>query len=326
MRLNHLIYRVGRPLGGLQLARHLARKHPRIMMYHRLNPEGLEGGMSVETFRRQMRQIRHYFNPVSLDELVQAHDRGETIENAVAITFDDGYHDFLEYAFPILQEEGVPATLFLTTGFTNGDLWLWPDQLRFALENTDVAVVEPPGLGKRLDVNASRLLAWHAIADYCLTLDNKTKLRFMDQVFDQLEVEMPGRPPEKYMPLSWDDVRGMVDAGLEIGSHTYSHPILTKLDDSELLAELQNSRREIETQLGVSPKAFCYPNGRRIDFDARIQEAVKKAGYEYALAAYPDRHPLSDRWAVNRYAANESTHLFEKALFGLSFLGMEEVS
>ncbi|MAL98988.1 MAG: hypothetical protein CL583_11140 [Alteromonadaceae bacterium] len=324
MRLNHLLYRVGKPLGGLQLARHLARKHPRIMMYHRLNPSGLEGGMAVETFRHQMRKIRQSFNPISLDALMQAHDRGETPENAVAITFDDGYHDFLEYAYPILKEEGIPATLFLTTGFTNGDLWLWPDQLRFALETTKAASIEPPGINERLDLNASRLQAWHAIADHCLTLGNREKLHFMDQVFDLLGVQMPARPPEKYMPLSWDDVRDMVKGGLEIGSHTYSHPILTKLDDNELLAELQNSRREIETQLGFAPKAFCYPNGRRIDFDARIQKAVRTAGYDYALAAYPGRHPLNDRWAINRYAASDADHLFEKALFGLSFLGMEE--
>lgn len=323
MRLTHLIYRIAKPFGGLQLARHLSRKHPRILMYHRLNPKGLNGGLSVDIFRAQMREIRNAFNPMSLSDLMQAHDRGEELENAVVVTFDDGYHDFLEYAYPILLEERIPTTLFVTTGFTSGDLWLWPDQLRYALEHSRATSVALPAMNDQLNLQASRLDAWHRVADYCLTLTNHEKLHFMQDLFVRLDVNIPDKPPAQYTPLSWGDIRQMVDSGLEIGSHSISHPILTKLDDDELLAELRKSRLEIETQLGVTPKAFCYPNGQRIDFDSRIQEAVRQAGYEYALAAYPDKRPLGDRWAINRYAVGASRDLFEKTLYGLSYLGMD---
>src|SRR5690606_33941413 len=113
MTLKHILYRTIRPFGGLQVSRYLARRHPRILMYHRIADRS-NTDIDVATFRAQLKLITRHFNVLSLSELLARYDRGEEIENAVVITFDDGYEDFYRNAFPVLHEYQVPASLFVT--------------------------------------------------------------------------------------------------------------------------------------------------------------------------------------------------------------------
>lgn len=320
MTLNDLIFRLVRPLGGLQVAKYLARRHPRILMYHRIAPSSVDGAIGVDQFRQQMKTIKREFNPVSLDALISANYRNEVPENAVAITFDDGYADFYQYAFPVIKEEGLPCTLFVTTGFVSGELWLWPDRLRFCVDQTARDRVSFPELNQTLSISEDRHSAWNTLADYCLTLSNTDKSEFIERVADQLNVVLPTSAPSQYKGLTWDQVREITHAGVEIGSHSFSHPILTSLDQSGLQCELSKSRETIERETGQLVKGFCYPNGQPIDFDERVKTAVRAAGYEYALAAYPGPEPLKDLLAIHRYPGSNSNSMFEKTIFGFSYL------
>lgn len=320
MSLNQLIYRIARPLGGLTVARYLARQHPRILMYHRIAPPGSKDGINADIFRQQMELVKRSFNVMTLNELMKCYDSGDLPMNAVVITFDDGYHDFADYAFPILREMELPATLFVTTGFVSGELWLWPDQIRYAVDNTKVQHIELPGISGSLKVSEEPNKCWHRIADQCMLIPNNEKLDLIDTLYERLKLDMPINVPEIYRPLTWEQVGTMVEQGLEVGSHSHSHPILTQLDDSELRSELISSREAIRTQLNFDPPAFCYPNGQEIDFDARVQAIVNEAGYKYAVAAFPGINPLSDRWAIKRYPANQNIGSIEKILYGMSYL------
>jgi hypothetical protein len=237
------------------------------------------------------------------------------------VTFDDGYHDFADYAFPVLQELNIAVTLFVTTGFADGELWLWPDQIRYALDNTRISEIEIPGIAERLNVAQQPERCWHHIADYCMTLSNTEKLSLIDELYKHVRIERPAQAPEEYRPLTWQQIRKMVDQGLDIGSHSYSHPILTKLNDNELRRELTTSRDSIRKQLNIESSAFCYPNGQKIDFDERVQAGVYEAGYDFAVAAFSMKNPLSDRWAIGRYPGTSNMSSFEKVIHGFSFLG-----
>lgn len=322
MTRNQLLYKIARPFGGLQVARLMSRHHPRILMYHRVSSKKVPDAIDVETFRRQMREIRRHFNPVSLDALLEAYDADRPIPHAVVITFDDGYEDFYKNAFPILNEEGIPATLFITTGFIDGKLWLWPDQLRFCIENSLESRLNLPELKIDIRSFSDRIDAWNSLGDLCLQMDNAEKFDFINRVASALNVQIPTKAPDAYRGLTWSNVREMVAQGLVIGSHSVSHPILTSLQNDNLVAELRESRDRIMKETGLDVPAFCYPNGQPIDFNDEIKEAVKAAGYRYALAAYPGSSPLSDRWAVNRYPANQSFNLFEKSLYGFTYFGL----
>jgi peptidoglycan/xylan/chitin deacetylase (PgdA/CDA1 family) len=321
MSLNQFIYRLARPLGGQKVARYLARSHPRILMYHRITRPGCREGINKDTFRKQMEIVKRSFNVMTLNDLIEAYDRGYTPENAVVITFDDGYHDFADYAFPILRGLEIPVTLFVTTGFALGELWLWPDQIRYAIDKTEIQEIELPGFSGSLNLAERPDQCWHRIADYCMTIPNAQKLKLIDTLYELMCLEKPVDAPAAYRPLNWAQIRSMVEQGLEVGSHSHSHPILTQLCDAELNKELVTSREVIRAQLHYDPPALCYPNGQRIDFDSRVQLAVRDAGYNYAIAAFPVKQPLSDRWAVGRYSASSNMSEFEKNVYGFTYLG-----
>lgn len=319
---NDLIYRIVRPFGGLKVAKYLSRRHPRILMYHRIVPSVTPGAIDINRFRQQMRTIKRELNPVSLSELIAGHERNNIPENAIVITFDDGYADFYDYAYPVLLEEKIPCTLFVTTGFVSGDIWLWPDRLRYCLDHSRKETVKFTGKRHLLSLRGSRTSVWNDIADYCLTLSNKEKIEFLDRVEEDLKVVLPETPPPQFKALDWTQIREIAGAGIEIGSHSVSHPVMTSLDDESLRFELVQSKMEIERQIGRQITSFCYPNGQPFDFDERVKAAVREAGYKCALAAFPARGTLNDYLEIKRYSGCLSNGMFEKTIFGLSYLGL----
>tara|TARA_R100001460_G_scaffold82140_2_gene123151 strand:+ start:389 stop:1273 length:885 start_codon:yes stop_codon:yes gene_type:complete len=293
-------------------------------MYHRISENGKSGSISAHKFNEQMRIIKKYFNPMSLNKLVELYDKGQLPNYAVAITFDDGYRDFAEYAFPILKNEKIPVTLFVTTGFINGDLWLWPDCLKYIIDKEPVKIKWIiKELSKDIKVSDNNHDLWNEVADYCMTIPESEKNIFIDKLYDYAQLEKPKKAPEGYRPLSWEQLKEMRKYGLEIGSHSHTHPILTQLTPEELSYELEVSKQQISQNLYLDPVAFCYPNGLPGDFNNDIEKATENAGYKYALAAFPGRYPIENRWAINRYASSESEENFKKVLFGWTYLGMK---
>lgn len=322
--LNSHLYKLSRPIGGLQVAKYLTRNHPKILMYHRISRDGACGTISIDQFEEQMKVVKRYFNPLSIENLMKYQDKGIVPKYAVSITFDDGYHDFSDYAFPILERFEIPATLFVTTGFINGEMMLWPDQIRYAIENCkDRKKLTIQGLFTEVDPRENPDEMWKRIAEYCLTINNLEKTKIIRSVYDQLGVVLPKKVPEKFRPLNWDVIREMVSKGLAIGSHSHSHPILTKINRQQLVDEIEGSAQIIEEELGFHPEAFCYPNGMQFDFNDSVKKCVEGSNYKYALAAYPGVNPLRDRWAINRYPSSYSFSNFEKHIFGYTMLNMK---
>jgi peptidoglycan/xylan/chitin deacetylase (PgdA/CDA1 family) len=97
--------------------------------------------------------------------------------------------------------------------------------------------------------------------------------------------------PNEFATLTWDEVRELADRGVEIGSHTVSHPRLTQLDDVGLERELRESRERIADELGRPCRYLAYPYG---DEDERVRAATRRAGYEaaFAVRARPDRFAI----------------------------------
>lgn len=326
MTVNDLIYQFVRPLGGLKVAKYFSRRHPRVLMYHRINDGNSTEGISVCSLRWQLKQIKENFRVLSLHELVEASTQNALPYNAVALTFDDGYRDFYDLAYPLLQEFDLPATLFITTGFVSGDLWLWPDQIRHIINNTEKTYIDIERYQASICNDSEKKNAWSEIADICLGTNNNEKFRLIDQLSHLLEVPLPKEAPAGFEGVTWSQVCEIANRGLvSIGSHSVSHPSLTKLSTDELNYELSASKQKIETETGFKVHAFCYPNGQVSDINKQTREAVIHAGYEYALAAYTSPAPLEDRWTITRYSGTADVCSFEKILYGLTYLGSRRV-
>lgn len=305
--------------GGYRLTRLLTADHPRILMYHRVLPsDNVEGGITPENFRWQLSVLARHFNVQPLDVMIEQHQRGCLPPYSVAITFDDGYSDFNTYVLPELKAFSLPATLFVTTDFIDGTLWMWPDVLKWALKATPHRQWQAPD-GQRFRLPEQWLLAWHTAADYAINLDNDAKWSFIWDFCQTLGVEVPSQPSGEFAPLSWHDLRQMPADLVSVGSHTLTHPILSKLDPARLMKELVVSRQRIEQQLDRDVVGFCYPNGMPTDVSPAVFDAVAQAGYRYACVAYPGKQPFKDLMAINRYSTGNDAHGFLKVLFGVRY-------
>lgn len=318
---NH-IYKIGKQVRALDLFKYMSRTHPRILMYHRVDSEAGGDGIHVDAFRAQMVMLKKQFNVVPVHKLLE----DDSPTNAVALTFDDGYADFYHNGFPILQELGLPCSLYVTTGFVNRKVWMWPDHIRYLLANFAVRKVNIPELEIVVEPNMDRAVVWSKIANYCLTLTDSEKKDFIGSLSERFSIDLPVSAPSGYEAVSWDNLREMKKLGLDVGSHTVSHPILTNVTPPQLSYEVIESKREIEVQLGGRVDSFCYPNGTPSDISEEVKAVVQSAGYKYALAAYPTVAPLENRWEIKRYPVSDDLVEFDKVMFGLRYLSMRSKS
>jgi peptidoglycan/xylan/chitin deacetylase (PgdA/CDA1 family) len=227
-------------------------------MYHRFPADrvGLEA---------QCEHIRRYYQPVTLDDWV----RGELPANALTVTVDDGYRDFLTHGWPVLKTYGIPATVYLVSGFVNRELWLWVDQVRYLVERSGKGLVTE-------------------IHERMQTVPNDERLAMMAALPAELGVELPESVPEEFAPLTWEEVRKLAAEGVIFGAHTHTHPILSRITDPVALkAEVAGSKEEIERKLGNPVRHFCYPNGTARDISDKAIEVVREAGFTTAVTTEP---------------------------------------
>ena len=121
------------------------------------------------------------------------------------------------------------------------------------------------------------------VTRYCKHLSNDDKLSLIDKLLEILGVDTTGQPKGKYEPLSWDEIKEMMAGGINFHPHTKTHPIMTSIPREQKVVEITESRKLIETQLGVKADIFCYPNGQWEDLDDETIEVLKSSGYVAAV-------------------------------------------
>ena len=311
--------------GGLKALRWISRRTPRILLYHRFAPRDTPRDMGVSTFERQIEFLKRKFRIFPLSDLVARKRAGEVMPaNAAAITVDDGYEDFYLYAYPVLKRHGVPATFYVVSEFVEGRQWLWPDLIEHVVRSTrhpEVSFDLGPNRGRwALGSEAERIAAWSDIADHCLTLEPEDTQELTISLAEKLEVEIPASPSARFRASSWEQLREMAGGGVEIGSHTCTHPRLSLASDETLQSEIRGSKREIESRISRPVVSFAYPHGAKGDFDARCEAAVAAAGYASAVAGYFDPDVLGDAFAVKRASSSPNWNTFLRIVYGLEHL------
>lgn len=277
-----------------------------VLMYHRVGPPDRRGAVSLEAFEQQVRHLRSRHQLYTSSGLVRRLTAGAAAPDAVAITVDDGYSEVYENIFPLLRRLAVPATLYVVTDFVDGLTWLWPDQMAFVMLHTQRKTWSfAIGERRRDYVFASlsaRLAAWSDYSDWLLTLPPPARDEALCAAAGELGVELPREVPAGYRSVTWDQLREMADAGIEIGSHSCSHPRLTLLDDASLKDEMVRSKARLEAMLDRPVRSFCYPHGTLADVDARVADAARAAGYENAVISVAPGSRSPDPFLVPRYS------------------------
>lgn len=257
-----------------------------VLIYHRVH--AAESRFSIErttpeSFRGQMAHLARDYNVLPLDEIVRRLGAEEPLPpRAIAVTFDDGYEDNYTEAFPILRDLGLPATVFLTTGCIGTGDSLWFDRVLRAFERSPRERVPLPGGAMSEDLRDDARREHEAIrALYALMrLPNQERLAAVDRLVEDLGGN-DGIPPARM--LNWDQVREMARGGITFGAHTVTHPILTRLGLADAEAEIVDSKRKIEAEVGRPVDLFAYPVGRRSDYAPEVIRIVTEAGFRAAL-------------------------------------------
>jgi peptidoglycan/xylan/chitin deacetylase (PgdA/CDA1 family) len=313
------LLRVLRTTAVLNIVNAASRTHPRFVMWHRFSAKTTPRAAGVELFDQQMRLLREHFDVVRFSDACAAIDEKRVRPNTVAVTIDDGYEDFLHYALPVLRKYQVPATLYTTSGFIDQRIWMWPDRLRYAIEHTRKKACECDLAGNRrvFDVSspANRERAWNDLADHMLTLESHAAGEFLRSVVAELKVNVPDVPTTEFRALNWAQLREVVDAGIEIGGHTSTHPPLTKCTPEQVEREVTESKAELENQLQVPVVSFAYPHGVS---NAAVRSAVRKAGYLNAASAAGADYRVHDVFDVKRIGGDEMVS-FKNAVYGVHF-------
>ncbi|MBX7208734.1 MAG: polysaccharide deacetylase family protein [Verrucomicrobiaceae bacterium] len=288
-----LLARTG--LGRLMRGLHSGK--PCILTFHGLRADDDEGLLDdslhtpVSVFRSVCRHLARSYNVVPLSEIVRALEMNEKLPgNSVAITFDDGYESNHALAYPVLREFGLPATIFVTTGFVDGTEHLWFHRLEhaFASAGRDVA-------------------AFAKAAQKIKALPQEEVAAEIGRVEAEIGIDYSLLPvkPAIFRPLTWAQIREMHDSGLvEFGGHTHRHLIVGRCLPKTAREEIFTSRNRLAQEVGVAPRLFAYPNGKPGDLTAETGRLLREAGYLAAFSMTPGFVQSScNRFAIPRYGA-----------------------
>lgn len=310
-------------LGPLQEMRSWWCRDLRILAYHRvlarLEPDAFEFDLDLvsataDGFREQMLLLRRRFQPMRLGDAVAAVMSGKSLPaNAVVVTFDDGYDDNYNVAYPILRELGVPATFFVSTGHIDSGLPYDYDWLVHMLLATVHPRITIPELAMDMPTSPKpavrRCLVAHALRRLKM-LDSSAQTALIARL--AYDWRMPREQPHpNCQPMSWQQLREMHASGFEIGSHGVHHRMLAKLPQPELEVELRESKATLERELGAPASLIAYPVGGYSAFDDRVIDATASAGYEAACSYISGTNPLAglQRYALRRLAVERNMGL-----------------
>jgi peptidoglycan/xylan/chitin deacetylase (PgdA/CDA1 family) len=309
------IYSISHALGVNRLSASFHRRQPIILTFHGVtadvsdticNDEGLH--LHRPLFERLMRHVARHYNPVPLARIMDwLEGKDGALERAVGITFDDGFRNVLTDAAPVLKKHGIPATLFVTTDFVFKNEMLWPDRIVSALALTKAPRFEINAGGELksfdLSTREAKLRASTILTALCKTLDQSERLALVDMIEQRLGIDRASRfsAREGFRPIDPEEMRLLPHAGITVGAHTCSHPILARLTARDQAHELVESKRLIEATTRVACDQFAYPNGGPGDFSAGTRERVVDAGYRCAFTTVKRRvSPGDDRFEIPR--------------------------
>lgn len=308
----------------------------RILCYHRVvddlgSHSTSAPAMLVSTamLERQLDWLgrRHRF--VGLDELGDTLAAGRRFCSPVAaVTFDDGYEDFYQRAFPMLRRKGIPAAVFVVTDRVGSDRLQTHDELYVLLAELRArrgaaALLERL---RRLGVAGAGTFDDPATPAGLVELKSRllrespqaSVLRLIEGLRDEVTVS-PGLA-ERFRPLDWAMVAELDAAGATIGSHTRSHPVLPNESHDTIFAELVGSKRALERRLGHEVRHLAYPDGQ---FCPTTVEAAARAGYRYAYTTCRHRSPTHPMLTLPRRTFWERTAIGRRGEFSSAVCGCQ---
>jgi peptidoglycan/xylan/chitin deacetylase (PgdA/CDA1 family) len=216
----------------------------------------------------------------------------------MCITFDDGYRNNHDVVVPILRRHGLRATFFVSTRFIDERRPFWWDRIAYLVKRSPrerLALAYPHDLV--FDLRSDREAAVTTLCALVKTTYGLDIERLLGELSTAAGVpwerELERRIADDLL-LTWDQVRGLRDAGMEVQSHTATHRVLATMARAEVDADLAEARRVLEREIATPVHALSYPCGDPIEHDPDLVEGVRAAGYQFGFAACGGRNQAGD--------------------------------
>jgi peptidoglycan/xylan/chitin deacetylase (PgdA/CDA1 family) len=308
------IREVLRKTGTLELRWRTLGPHLYCFNYHRIGDPTLSAfdrgvfSCSAERFREHIRLLRERFDIIDLARLSHALQRARPRRPLALITFDDGYIDNYLLALPILKELGATAAFFIPTKFIGGSQLPWWDEIAWSLRNASAGRISLAGRKEEFD------LAPGVIDRTIMTLLEFVKLRRHMPMDEQVaEVSEACKPKGSVASagaglfVNEAQIGDMRRAGMDIGSHTHTHRILSHLDPKAQKDELATSKEILESLLAEPVYTVAYPVGAPGSYGPETCRIAASLGYNlgFNFIAGANRLPNKRPLDLNRFAVEE---------------------
>jgi peptidoglycan/xylan/chitin deacetylase (PgdA/CDA1 family) len=246
--------------------------------------------ITPEFLRLAVERIRaNGYEIIALDEAVDLLKSGYGSDRYAVLTFDDGYKDNLEFAYPILKEMQAPFTVFVTSGLVDrsSELW-WLALERIISENDEVQFTqagEPSGISCRTvdEKNA----CFNKIVDHLtLELGELDQRKIIRALAQNYSLDLEALADE--MVMNWDQIRELAsDPLVTIGAHTHDHFAMARLETSGARADVLIGMERLEEELGRRPKHFAYPYGKSHAVSMRDADILRDIGFASSVTTLP---------------------------------------
>ncbi len=300
--------------GATELMRVLpARDSLLVLNYHRIgNPADdiFDPGVfsaTAEEFEKQVSYLKRRLDVVTLDEalaIIDGSAREPKKRCRVLITFDDGYLDNYEVAFPILRSLGVQGVFFLVADFMGSTCVPWWDEIAYLLRtarNKRFSLDYPAALEVDLDRDGFTA-SLRAVIHLFRRAQNQDTTGFLRSLADRTQGDALPSCARRF--LSWDEAREMLAGGMAIGSHTQSHHVLSQLSPEKQAEELSHSRAILRDRLGIAADALAYPVGVQSSFTEATRSIARDAGYRAAFSYYGGKNLVG---SINAFDVKRNT-------------------
>lgn len=266
------------------------RKKLSILMYHAVVRTPLEVPdwcfVSEDNFSRQMDYLSRHFRVVPLDQAAQELRADRISEPTAVITFDDGFQNVHDVAFPILTRYKLPSTVFINTAFINTAQTLWFCLLNQAITETKRRELVWEDQTFDLSDTASRARCNARLQRLVKKLPHDQLLEKVEEIREKLGIRTPMEvaTDSPFRMLDNRSIAAMSASGLvEFGAHTATHTILTRVDETRARQEITSSIEDTQRLTGKPCRSFAYPNGQPRDYNAAMVEFLADSGIEVAV-------------------------------------------
>lgn len=298
------------------------RKAPCVFMLHRVLPRteasyDPEMVTSVDLFADFLEWVAESYRVTRIEEFcTRTKETNNAEKPCCAITFDDGWLDNYLYAFPQLQQRKMPATIFLPTNFIGTNRRFWQEKLWLCLEeidkqeNRETLLMRTARRFPWFISSSTTLATYSSIRSFLMTRPSHEALQFVEELAEQSSIADDSSCRSF---VNWGEVREMQREGISVGSHTVSHSLLPRMTPRDVIAEIENSRAELNARLADDVRLFSYPWGA---WNGLVKQSVQSAGYDFAFTT--KNAPLSnsdDPRLLPRIAISNSVLSFTNGVF-----------